>query len=111
MCCPSRSHTNSDTPGITPVGGVGILRMPPASLRVTYTSAPELLDRARKAIRRPSGDHAGAEEEAGGPLRIRWSPPSAFMRERRPTPATRVMNAIRCPSGDHAATAYVPGGT
>src|SRR2546422_683661 len=83
---------------------------PSWSLRVTYSSAPEPFDRARKAIRRPSGDHAGADAEAGGPLRIRWSRPSAFMREMCPTPATRVMYAMRWPSGDHAASACVPGG-
>src|SRR2546428_13760485 len=110
MCCPSRSHANSDTPGTTPVAGVGIFLMPPASLRVTYSSAPEPFDRARKAIRRPSGDHAGAEAEAGGPLRTRWSRPSAFLRETCPTPAPLVLYAMRGPSADHAAPACVPAG-
>jgi hypothetical protein len=52
-----------------------------------------------KAIRRPSGDHAGSSALAGVPLGSILKPrPSAFTVASRP----RVMNAIRRPSGDQS---------
>ena len=54
-----------------------------------------------KAIRRPSGDHAGSKSRAGPRVSARWSAPSARIVHRsKPAPAR--VKTIRRPSGDHA---------
>jgi hypothetical protein len=55
-----------------------------------------------KAIRVPSGDHAGSESDAVLLVRFRWPVPDDLITNTSLFPVRFDVKAIRVPSGDHA---------